>query len=195
MRRIYQLSIRVLLAIVFFAGADRAMSQGIVTGSLGGTVQDPTSAVVQGATVTATQVGTNSISKTTTGTNGVFQLPGLPVGTYTVKVEVPGFAAVNVENVLVQAGKETPLGALTLKIGAAEAAVTVEAAAAILQPDSVQISQEFDTEKTANLPIGNGFDVVALLTPGVAPSGGNIFTNSNGAEFSSNGVRDRNNNF
>ena len=195
MRRIYQLSIRVLLAMVFFAGADRAMSQGIVTGSLGGTVQDPTSAVVQGATVTATQVGTNSISKTTTGTNGVFQLPGLPVGTYTVKVEVPGFAAVNVENVLVQAGKETPLGALTLKIGAAEAAVTVEAAAAILQPDSVQISQEFDTEKTANLPIGNGFDVVALLTPGVAPSGGNIFTNSNGAEFSSNGVRDRNNNF
>jgi len=195
MRRIHQLTTRILLAMALFAGADRAISQGIVTGSLGGTVQDPTSAMVQGATVTATQVGTNSISKTTTRENGAFQLPGLPVGTYTVKVDAPGFAAINVENVLVQAGKETPLGALSLKVGAAEAAVTVEAASAILQPDSVQISQEFDTEKTANLPIGNGFDVVALLTPGVAPSGGNVFTNSNGAEFSSNGVRDRNNNF
>jgi hypothetical protein len=59
----------------------------------------------------------------------------------------------------------------------------------------VQVSQIFDTQKTANLPIGNGFDVVALFTPGVAPSGGNIFTNSNGAEFSANGTRDRNNNF
>jgi Carboxypeptidase regulatory-like domain/TonB-dependent Receptor Plug Domain len=195
MRLNYWMSVRILLAVALFAGADRAVSQGIVTGSLGGTVQDPTSAVIQGATVTATQVGTNSVSRTRTGPTGSFQLPGLPVGTYNVTVEAPGFVAVNVQNVLVQTGKETPLGALTLKIGASESVVTVEAAAAILQPDSVQVSQEFDTEKTANLPIGNGFDIVALLTPGVAPSGGNQFTNNNGAEFSSNGVRDRNNNF
>ena len=100
MRLKYWLSIPILLAIALFVGADRVMSQGIVTGSLGGTVQDPTSAVIQGATVTATQVGTNTVSKTTTGPTGAFQLPGLPVGTYKVSVEAPGFVAVNVENVL-----------------------------------------------------------------------------------------------
>ena len=185
----------VLLVVAILIGSDHIMSQGIVTGSLGGTVQDPSSAVIPGATVTAVQNGTNSASRTTTGGAGQFQLPGLPIGTYTVTVESSGFVPVKVENVLVQTGKETPLGALTLKIGASESVVTVEGAAAILQPDSVQISQEFDTVKTANLPIGNGFDIVALLVPGVAPAGGNTFTNTNGAEFSSNGVRDRNNNF
>lgn len=170
-------------------------AQGIVTGSITGTVQDPSGAVVQGASVTAMQVETNSVAKTTTNSAGIFQLPGLPVGNYNVSVEVAGFSGFKIEKVLVQAGTATSIGPVSLKVGASEAAITVEGATALLQPDSVQISQEFDTEKTANLPIGNGFDIVALLTPGVAPSGGNIFTNNNGAEFSTNGIRDRNNNF
>jgi hypothetical protein len=166
-----------------------------VTGSIVGSVQDPSSAVVQGATITAVQIATNSSFKTKTSAAGTFQLPGLPIGPYTVTVDAPGFVGMKVDNVLVQTGTATSLGMMTLKIGAATEAVTVEAAVALLQPDSVQISQEFDTQKTADLPIGNGFDVVALLTPGVAPSGGNLFTNNNGAEFSTNGIRDRNNNF
>jgi hypothetical protein len=170
-------------------------AQGIVTGSITGTVEDPSGAVVQGASVTAVQVGTNSVAKTTTNSAGTFQLPGLPVGNYNVSVEAAGFSGFKIEKVLVQSGTATSIGQILLKVGASEAAVTVEGATALLQPDSVQISQEFDTEKTADLPIGNGFDIVALLTPGVAPSGGNQFTNNNGAEFSTNGIRDRNNNF
>ena len=183
-----------LVGLALCFGVAQMFSQGIVTGSIGGTVEDPSAAMIQGAAVTAVQVGTNSVSRTTTGATGSFQLPGLPIGSYTVSIEAPGFVGVKIENVLVQAGKTTPVGDVSLKIGASEA-VTIEAATALLQPDSVQISQEFDTEKTADLPIGNGFDIVALLTPGVAPSGGNVFTNNNGAEFSTNGIRDRNNNF
>jgi hypothetical protein len=194
MNRVSRWIVVLSLAAAFCFGTQSSFSQGIVTGSINGSVQDPSSAVIQGATITAVQVGTNSNFKTGTGAGGAFQLPGLPVGKYVVTAEAPGFVAMRVENVIVQSGTATPVGALTLKIGASEA-VTVEAASAILQPDSVQISQEFDTEKTQNLPIGNGFDLVALLTPGVAPSGGNVFTNNNGAEFSTNGIRDRDNNF
>ncbi|HEY3706702.1 MAG TPA: TonB-dependent receptor [Terracidiphilus sp.] len=183
-----------LVPALIAAVGTRAYCQGIVTGTLAGAVQDTSSAVVQAAAVTVTQNGTNTTTHAATGGDGTFSIPGLPIGTFTVVITGPGFVPLTITNVLVQAGKTTPLGTLVLKIGATEA-VTVEAATALLQPDSVQISQEFDTEKTANLPIGNGFDVVALLTPGVAPSGGNQFTNNNGAEFSSNGVRDRNNNF
>src|SRR5271157_4706230 len=194
MRALYMRFLGVAFLSAAILSASPGFGQGIVTGSLGGVVQDPSSAVVPGATITAVQNGTNSQFKTSTNAAGAFQLPGLPVGTYTVTIESPGFVVVKIENVTVQTGNQTPLGPLTLKIGAAEA-IIVEGAAAILQPDSVQISQEFDTQKAADLPIGNGFDIVALLTPGVAPSGGNSFTNTNGAEFSTNGIRDRNNNF
>src|SRR5258708_121118 len=181
--------------IATFAYASLCSGQGIVTGSISGTVQDPSAAVVEGAAVTATQNATNSPFKTSTGSAGTFQIPGLPVGLYTVTIEASGFAPLRVDNIVVQAGTSSPLGQLTLKVGTSAAEVTVEASTALLQPDTVQISAEFDSQKTQDLPIGNGFDFVALLTPGVAPSGGNIFTNNNGAEFSTNGVRDCNNNF
>jgi hypothetical protein len=161
---------------------------------MSGVVQDPSAAVIQGAAVTVVQNATNTPYTTRTNSAGSFQLPNLPIGAYTVSIQVAGFTPMKVENVSVQTGTQTPLGILTLKIGASEA-VTVEGATALLQPDSALISEQFDTQKTADLPIGNGFDIVALLTPGVAPSGGSVFTNNNGAEFSTNGIRDRNNNF
>ena len=184
-----------LVALVLFASVMVANSQGIVTGSISGTVQDPSGAIVPGATVTAMELTTNSSFRTTTGSAGTFQLPGLPVGFYSVSVEAAGFTPLKIDNVQVQVGTTSPLGLLSLKVGASAEAVTVQASTALLQPDTVEISAEFDTQKTQDLPIGNGFDIVALFTPGVAPSGGNIFTNNNGAEFSTNGIRDRNNNF
>jgi hypothetical protein len=184
----------ILVALVFLVYGVQGFAQGIVTGSISGSVEDPSSAVIVGASVTATQDSTNAIFKASSNSAGGFQIPGMPVGLYTVSIQAPGFTSVHVQGVIVTSGGRTSLGVQTLNIGASEA-VTVEGATALLQPDSVQVSQIFDTQKTANLPIGNGFDIVALFTPGVAPSGGNIFTNNNGAEFSTNGLRDRNNNF
>ena len=184
-----------LVILILFAGVTICSGQGIVTGSISGTVQDPSGAIVAGATVTATQLTTNSAFRTTTGSGGTFQLPGLPVGIYSVSIEAAGFTALKIDNVQVQVGTTAPLGLLSLKVGTSAEAVTVQASTALLQPDTIEISAEFDTQKTQDLPIGNGFDIVALFTPGVAPSGGNIFTNNNGAEFSTNGIRDRNNNF
>lgn len=184
-----------VLLLTIWPGTAHSFGQGIVTGTISGIVQDPSSAVLQGATVIAIENATNSSFRAVTGANGTFQLPGLPVGTYTVSVEASGFTPLKIENVTVTTGTNSPLGVLTMKVGATAEAVTVQAATALLQTDTVQITQTFDTQKTADLPIGNGFDIVALLTPGVAPSGGNEFTNSNGAEFSTNGIRDRDNNF
>lgn len=171
-----------------------AFGQGITTGSISGSVLDPSSAAVSGAVVTAVQTNTNASFKAVSTDAGTFQIPALPIGSYTVTITASGFSPVTVQNVNVTAGTQSPLGPQTLKIGASEA-VVVQGATALLQTDSVQVSQIFDTQKTADLPIGNGFDIVALFTPGVAPSGGNLFTNTNGAEFSTNGTRDRNNNF
>ena len=173
-----------------------AFGQGITTGSITGTVQDPQQAVISGAKVIAVQIGTNSNFTATTNSAGIFVLRGLPVGSYDVSIEAPQFNKLRVGNVAVNAGVPTDLGLQALKVGDTAAEVTVEGGVApLIQTDTLQIGQTFETRKTADLPIGNGFDIVALLTPGVAPSGDNAFTNNNGADFSANGQRGRANNF
>jgi hypothetical protein len=174
---------------------NQGFGQGIVTGSIVGTVQDASGAVISGATVNVVQIGTNTSTSVLSNDTGGFEARALQVGKYNVTINSTGFTARKVENVTVNAGMQTPLGVQTLSIGTSATVVVQEGAAAILQTEPVQITQVFDTKSVSNLPIGNGFDFVALLTPGVAPSGGNLFTNTNGAEFSTNGLRDRNNNF
>src|SRR5579864_7444207 len=61
------------------------------TGSISGTLTDPSGAVIPGATVTVTNVAQGIMNKTTTDDKGVYTFPSLPVGTYDLKVEQAGF--------------------------------------------------------------------------------------------------------
>jgi hypothetical protein len=78
--------------VMLLLAAGLVFGQGIVTGSISGTVLDPQAAVVDGASVTATQVETNRVFSTTSSKAGVIQLPSLPLGTYTVTVAAKGFS-------------------------------------------------------------------------------------------------------
>jgi len=169
--------------------------QGIVTGSISGTVEDQQHQVITNASVTAVQNGTNATFRGETNPVGAFQISALPVGTYTVSIEATGFAKKQINNVAVNASQSTAVGIQTLGISTAQQEVTVEAAAPILQTDSMQIGATFETQKVADLPVGNGLDIFTLLTPGVASSGDANFTNTNGAGFSANGQRGRSNSF
>src|SRR5438045_2772289 len=187
---------RSLLLLPMLLWCSLVFGQGITTGSITGTVQDPQQAVVNGAKITAVQVGTNANFTATTNSSGIFMLRGLPVGNYDVSIESPQFNKLKIGGVAVNAGTPTDLGVQALRLGDTTAEVTVEGGVApLVQTDTLQIGQTFETRKAADLPIGNGFDIVALLTPGVAPSGDNAFTNTNGADFSANGQRGRSNNF
>src|SRR4051794_13360609 len=68
-------------------------------GNLVGKVQDKSGAALPGATVTATQKETGLVRNTVTESDGTFRLPSLPIGTYTVEVELNGFATVIFEKV------------------------------------------------------------------------------------------------
>src|SRR5690348_11251743 len=169
--------------------------QGITTGSITGTVEDPQQGVIVGAKVTAVNNGTNSTYSAVTNSVGYFEIRGVPVGAYTVTIEASGFSKTRVNNVAVNAAVPTSLGLRQLGLGSASSEVTVEATAPIVQTDSVQTGQTFETKKLMDLPIGNGPDLVALFTPGIVPTGDANFANTNGAAFSSNGQRGRDNNF
>src|SRR5579864_2892869 len=188
--RFYCLTILLVLAATIFS-----FGQGIVTGSISGTVEDAQHAIVKGAMVTAVDQGTNQKFTGVSNTVGYFTLRALPIGTYNVTVEAASFSKLNINNVAVKSSTDTSLGTQTLTAGTTKEVVTVEGAQPLVESQTSQITNTFEAVKTQDLPIGNGFDSLALLVPGVASTEGAGFGNSNGARFSINGQRSRANNF
>jgi hypothetical protein len=79
------------LALAFVAaGAASVFAQGVQTGTLTGTVTDPSSLVVPGVVITASSPAMQGVRDTVTDANGVYSLPGLPPGQYTVRFELQG---------------------------------------------------------------------------------------------------------
>jgi hypothetical protein len=78
----------VVIGILVFSGA--TFAQG-TTGQISGTVTDPNSAVISGATVKAVNLGTNFTRETTTNDEGLYSLQLLPAGRYSVEATAPNF--------------------------------------------------------------------------------------------------------
>jgi hypothetical protein len=116
----------VLFLLSLLLTANLAFGQGIVTGSISGTVEDEQGAVVGGAQVQATQLTTNRVFTTASSNAGVVLIPSLPPGTYKVSVQAPNFAAYSVNPVQVVVGKDTSLGRVQLKVGPTTETVTVQ---------------------------------------------------------------------
>src|SRR5947207_10408182 len=81
------------LPILLWCAATLLSGQIAGTGNIQGTISDPTGAVVPNASVTLTNVSTLVAHKTTTDSAGVYVFPGIPVGTYTLAINAPGFKA------------------------------------------------------------------------------------------------------
>ena len=94
------------------------------TGSLSGTVQDRSGAVVPGAAVTATSQGTNFSRGTTTDDTGHYSIAGLAPGHYSVQVHSTGFAPLVKSGLVLSGGYETEADA-QLSIKASRQAITV----------------------------------------------------------------------
>jgi outer membrane receptor protein involved in Fe transport len=190
---------RVWLAVLASAAclllAASALPQGIATGSISGTIADPSGAVVPGAKVTAVNTATNTASTAQTNNDGAFALRSLPPGTYKVTIESPNFRTTVLDKVEVSVARDTDLGTAKLELGKVGETVQVEGAAPIIEASTSQVTTTFDTKSVADLPLSGSFDALTLFIPGVADSGDNSFSNSNGASFSSNGLRGRSNNF
>ena len=175
--------------------ATLTFGQGIVTGSISGTVEDSQGAVVPGASVQATQLETKRVFTTTSSNGGVVQLPSLPPGAYRVVVQATGFSNYNANDVHVEVGKDTTLGKITMSVGSVSESVEVTGQAPIVESTTDQLSQTFDTKEVASVPLGNTYDSFVLFTPGVVTAGSGGFSNNNGAELSINGQRARSNNY
>ncbi|MGA9983508.1 MAG: carboxypeptidase regulatory-like domain-containing protein, partial [Acidobacteriaceae bacterium] len=106
------------------------------TGSIAGSIIDPTGAVIPNATITATLAGSASPAPITTTSNGQgsFTLAAVPPGVYIVEARSPGFRLARLQHVTVQAGKAQRI-TLTLPLEVQQQQVTVNANQLDSSPD------------------------------------------------------------
>lgn len=149
------------------------LAQTANTGTIIGTVKDQTGAVVPGATVTATNVGTNVSRSTTTGSEGSYEIPQLVPGIYRVEAEGPNFAKTITENVTVNVLGRVTIDA-ELKPAGATASVNISTETApLIETTKTEVGGVVDQRQLENLPVnGRSFANLAILIPGatLAPS-------------------------
>jgi hypothetical protein len=165
---------------------------GDVTGTILGVVTDPSSAVIQGVQVKATNVDTNQFSETTSDASGQYRILALPTGKYKVEATFAGFQTF-VENGVVLSVNEQRRVDVVLRVGATQQEVSVNADAVQVETTNTQLGDVIDEKKILGLPL-NGRSYIDLLglQTGVAPIG---TRNEGPGTVSVNGQRENSNGF
>jgi Carboxypeptidase regulatory-like domain/TonB dependent receptor len=158
-----------LLLIAFIhIGAPRALGQA-EQGTITGTVNDLSGAVIAGAKVTATEVSMQTVSTTVTNTHGYYTIPYLAPGTYNISVEAQGFDTSVVSGVHLTVNLTTNVN-LTLKLGAVSQKVTVQANAIQLETENSELGGTVSRQQILELPqMGRNAYSLTALQPAVLP--------------------------
>jgi hypothetical protein len=146
------------------------------TADIVGTVTDATGAVIPGANVVLTDLGTKEQRASTTSTGGDFNFSLLPVGTYSITVSKPGFKNASLANLAVEAGDRARAD-VQLQAGSVAETVTVEAQTPLLQADNATVSSTVTAKAVQDLPLnGRNFVQLVQLVPGANEGPGNGLT-------------------
>ncbi len=206
-----------------FAASALVLSGALATGafaqfnaSLTGTVQDPTGAIVPGATVTIINLGTQQTQSVTSSSSGSYQFNQLPPAHYKLTVTAGGFKAETFADVEVTAETARNVD-VKLTTGGNSETVTVSADDdPVLQTNDANVSRTISSEEIQRLPIfgadpyellrtapgitgdgARGGTGQALFLPnnvGVGGSNSGIYQTENQIQISANGQRVANNN-
>jgi hypothetical protein len=145
-----------------------ALAQTGSTGALAGTITDPSGAVIVGAAVTATSIGTGAERSTTTDANGAYKLSLLSPGNYRVKFSAPGFKTSEVSSITVNV-TETATVNRALEIGAQTEQITVESAAVTIQTENATVGGLVSSKTVTDLPLNSrNYTQIIDLSPGVS---------------------------
>jgi hypothetical protein len=161
------------LKVLLLAGLfSLPLSAQLMTGSIEGTVEDPSQAPIPGATVVLTHVATALQRKAETSSLGEFEFNALENGEYTLAITKPGFKRVEKHNLVLDAGGRLPAGTIRLELGQVSDTVTVQSQAVVVQTESGDRSDVVTGSQVDTLAIrGRNITSLMQLLPGVVDTG------------------------
>jgi hypothetical protein len=143
-----------------------AQQRGVVSGK----VVDPSGLPLPAATVTVTEQATGFSRTVITAENGAFSVPNLEPGTYTVAVEMSGFASLKREGVTLTAGSTQTLD-LRMQMAGVQEALVVTGQSPLVETSSHQIGGSLSAREIEDVPSNfRNFTALTQLIPGMTPN-------------------------
>lgn len=166
----------ILAVVLFFAMSTFAQSN---TGTITGQVQDANGAIIPGATVTVTNLGTNDSRTVQTNDDGFYEVPSLPTGVYKVTATASGFQETTVSDARLAVGDRLRVD---VKMGVGGVSATVEVANQTpTDTETATVGDTIGTTRIMDNPV-NGRDFTGLLAtiPGSVQTTNQFQTSING---------------
>ena len=159
------------IAVLFLLlGLGRPMPLGAqgAGGVIAGVVTDAQGGVLPGVTLTARNTETGVVRTTVTEADGRYRLAGLPPGLYNLKVELAGFAPVDVKDLTLTIGLEVGRN-ITLQLQGVQESMTVTGQAPVVETTKTDVSGVITQAQIDTLPLASRQPVaLALLMPGTS---------------------------
>jgi hypothetical protein len=173
MKSICRITLCLAMLFVLFGAVSRAQT---VTGSIRGSVVDQTNASVPEAKITARNVNTGVVTTTVTDRSGSYNIQTLPIGTYVVSAEKPGFKITSDRPFTLEIDQ---IAKINLKLEIGDVTTTVEVApdsGAILQTEDASLGTTITSNTLESMPLGGqNFSAATVFVPGaVLPTYGSL---------------------
>jgi hypothetical protein len=143
--------LRVITPLLCVA-AMSSLAYGQVTTSLSGTVTDTSGAVLPGADVVAKADDTGTTFTAVTNDRGIFNIPAMPIGRYTVTVSLSGFKTVALADIRLSTATAAQV-TVKLEIGTLAETVTVKSGTEVVQTQTNTLGSTLTTEQISRLPL------------------------------------------
>jgi outer membrane receptor protein involved in Fe transport len=165
----------------------------VTSGTILGTITDPSGGVLSGVSVSATNLDTGLVRSMTTDGSGAYQLSNLPIGRYQLKIERDGFKTKVISPVTLIVDQRLRADA-ALDLGALAETVEIRGGATLLQTDQPDINQIVQEREIKALPLnGRDFFSLLLLSNGVQDTSTDQAGATTNVTFSVNGQRPESN--
>jgi hypothetical protein len=153
-----------ILAITCLRGSAQSVSA-----TLSGTITDSSGAAIPDASVVAEQPSTGTRRATRTNSDGIFNIPLLQPGTYSLDVSKTGFSSATRSGIELQVNQRADVD-IALSIGSMTQSVQVSGAAPLLETQTVELGTVVGSQEMVDLPMnGRQFAELLQLAPGTVP--------------------------
>src|SRR3984885_12832875 len=152
----------ILVTFLVLGKSPALHAQAVSIASVTGRVVDTSGATISGAQIKMTAVDTAQVHDVVTNADGIYTIPSLPIGAYTLDVTATGFQTYEQKGITLQVNDTVQIN-VTLTVGQVSQKVEVQADVTQVQTQQNTISQVMDQQRIVDLPL-NGRDPTQLIT-------------------------------